>query len=272
MKRLAVVGEPVSHSRSPAMQNAALEALGMSEEWIYDAIEVSAAEFPQRIASLPEEGYVGVNVTIPHKSLALEVADEVSAATAAIGASNTLIFDQGSIRAENTDATGVLEATPESVRSGRTLVLGAGGVSRAAVWVLSGAGSEVSVWNRSPERADELVATLEVDGPAPVSVSSEEAELGSFDLIVNCTAVGMPGRDDDPFDVLPITRAAISGCVVLDLVYSGVETRLVAEAALAGATAVGGLESLVRQGADSFRLWTGVEPPLDVMREAASAD
>ncbi len=141
MKRLAVVGEPVSHSRSPAMQNAALEALGMSEEWIYDAIEVSAAEFPQRIASLPEEGYVGVNVTIPHKSLALEVADEVSAATAAIGASNTLIFDQGSIRAENTDATGVLEATPESVRSGRTLVLGAGGVSRAAVWVLSGATS-----------------------------------------------------------------------------------------------------------------------------------
>jgi shikimate dehydrogenase len=207
------------------MQNAALEALGMSEEWIYDAIEVSAAEFPQRIASLPEEGYVGVNVTIPHKSLALEVADEVSAATAAIGASNTLIFDQGSIRAENTDATGVLEATPESVRSGRTLVLGAGGVSRAAVWVLSGAGSEVSVWNRSPERADELVSTLRVDGPSPVSISADDAEGANFDLIINCTAVGMPGRDDDPFEVLPITREGISGSVVLDLVYSGIETR-----------------------------------------------
>ncbi|MFM9043397.1 MAG: shikimate dehydrogenase, partial [bacterium] len=80
MKRLAVVGEPVSHSRSPAMQNAALEALGMSEEWIYDAIEVSAAEFPSRVAELPGLGYVGVNVTIPHKTLALEVADEVSPA------------------------------------------------------------------------------------------------------------------------------------------------------------------------------------------------
>jgi len=272
VKRLAVVGEPVSHSRSPAMQNAALEALGMSEEWIYDAIEVSAAEFPQRIASLPEEGYVGVNVTIPHKSLALEVADEVSAATAAIGASNTLIFDQGSIRAENTDATGVLEATPESVRSGRTLVLGAGGVSRAAVWVLSGAGSEVSVWNRSPERADELVSTLRVDGPSPVSISADDAEGANFDLIINCTAVGMPGRDDDPFEVLPITREGISGSVVLDLVYSGIETRLVSESALAGANAIGGLESLVRQGAESFRLWTGVEPPLDVMRQAAAAD
>jgi len=254
------------------MQNAALEALGMSDEWIYDAIEVAAEDFPARIAALPGDGYVGLNVTIPHKSLALEVADEVSDAAAAIGATNTLIFADGAVRAENTDAIGVLEATPEPVRSGRTLVLGAGGVSRAAVWALSGAGSQVSVWNRSPERADELVSTLRVDGPAPVSISAEEAEGENLDLIVNCTAVGMPGRDDDPFEVLPINRETVAGSVVLDLVYSGVETRLVAESALAGATAIGGLESLVRQGAESFRLWTGVEPPLDVMREAASED
>ena len=254
------------------MQNAALEALGMSDEWLYDAIEVSASEFPELITRLPEQSYRGVNVTIPHKSLALEVADEISDAASAIGASNTLIFDQGSVRAENTDAIGVLEATPESARSGRTLVLGAGGVSRAAVWALSMAGSEVSVWNRSPERALELVSTLEVEGVAPVAVEAEAAEAGGFDLIVNCTAVGMPGRDDDPFEVLPITREGVEGCVVLDLVYSGVETRLVAEAALAGAEAIGGLESLVRQGAESFRLWTGIDPPLDVMRSAASSD
>lgn len=272
MKRLAVVGQPVSHSRSPAMQNAALEALGMSDEWNYDAIEVSAQEFPERIAGLPDLGYVGVNVTIPHKSLALEAADEASSAVEAIGASNTLIFADGRVRAENTDAAGVLEATPEHARSGRTLILGAGGVSRAAVWALSGAGSEVCVWNRSPERAQDLVATLEVDGPSPVAISGDDARAGRFDLIVNCTAVGMPGRDDDPFEVLPIDREALSGSVMLDLVYSGVETRLVAESALAGATAIGGLESLVRQGAESFRLWTGIEPPLDVMRSAAAVD
>lgn len=272
MKRLGVVGQPISHSRSPVMQNAALDALGIGDEWLYDAIEVSSEEFPARIAALPEEGYVGVNVTIPHKSLALDVADEISDAAAAIGATNTLIFSDGSVRAENTDAIGVLEATPEPVRSGRTLVLGAGGVSRAAVWALSGAGSQVSVWNRSPERADELVSTLRVDGPAPVSISADDAESANFDLVINCTAVGMPGRDDDPFEVLPITREAISGSVVLDLVYSGIETRLVSESALAGANAIGGLESLVRQGAESFRLWTGLEPPLDVMRQAAAAD
>ena len=254
------------------MQNAALEALGMSDEWNYDAIEVSAQEFPERIAGLPDLGYVGVNVTIPHKSLALEVADESSSAVTAIGASNTLIFSDGKVRAENTDAAGVLEATPERARSGRTLILGAGGVSRAAVWALCGAGSEVHVWNRSPERAEELVTTLTVDGSSPKAISADEARVGSFDLIVNCTAVGMPGRDEDPFDVLPINRDALGGNVVLDLVYSGVETRLVAEAALAGADAIGGLESLVRQGAESFRLWTGMEPPLDVMRSAAAVD
>lgn len=272
MRRLGVVGQPISHSRSPVMQNAAIEALGLGEEWIYDAIEVSAGDFPALIGKLPGDGYAGVNVTIPHKSLALDVADEVSVAAASIGASNTLIFSGDSIRAENTDAIGVLEATPMSARSGRTLILGAGGVSRAAAWALAGAGSEVAVWNRSPERADELVASLDVEGVAPVAVSSEQASAGEFDLIVNCTAVGMPGRDDDPFEVLPITREGVEGCVVLDLVYSGVETRLVAEAALAGATAIGGLESLVRQGAESFRLWTGIDPPLDVMRTAASAD
>lgn len=272
MKRLGVIGQPISHSRSPAMQNAALEALGMSGDWVYDAIEVSAEEFPSRVAGLPDLGYVGVNVTIPHKTLALEVADEASPAAEAIGASNTLIFSDGSVKAENTDAAGVLEATPESARTGRTLILGAGGVSRAAVWALSGAGSQVYVWNRNPERAEELVSTLAVEGPSPEVVSADDARTGAFDLIVNCTAVGMPGRDDDPFEVLPINRAALAGSVVLDLVYSGVETRLVAESALAGADAIGGLESLVRQGAESFRLWTGIEPPLDVMRSAAAVD
>ncbi|MFM9043610.1 MAG: shikimate dehydrogenase family protein [bacterium] len=218
MKRLGVIGQPISHSRSPAMQNAALEALGMSDEWIYDAIEVSAEEFPSRVAELPGLDYVGVNVTIPHKTLALEVADEVSPAVEAIGASNTLIFSGGSVQAENTDAAGVLEATPVAARTGRTLVLGAGGVSRAAVWALSGAGSEVYVWNRNTERAEDLVSSLAVDGPAPEVISSRDARSGSFDLTINCTAVGMPGRDDDPFEVLPFNREALVGSVVLVLV------------------------------------------------------
>lgn len=270
MRRLAVIGEPVSHSRSPAMQNAALEALGMDEEWEYGAIEVSAEDFPDLIGRLPGEDYAGVNVTIPHKSLALEVATEASEAASQIGASNTLTFRDGTVRADNTDAAGVLQAVPDRVRQGSALILGAGGVSRAAVWALSGAGSKVSVWNRSPERAEELVRTLEVQGQAPQVVSDADARSSEFDLIVNCTAVGMPGRDEDPFEILPLERESLDGRVILDLVYSGAETRLVAEAALAGAHAIGGLESLVQQGAESFRIWTGVEPPLDVMREAAA--
>jgi shikimate dehydrogenase len=274
MKRLAVLGHPVSHSRSPAMQNAALEALGLAGEWGYTAIEVEPAEFAARTRALPEQGFVGVNVTIPHKEAALELADETSEDAERIGAANTLSFREGVIHADNTDASGLLAALPDPVEGRRALVLGAGGSARAAVWALAEQGAPVSVWNRTPERADQLVRDLARAGAGTTAegrltaVTAEQIRANGYELIVNCTAIGM--RDEDPFEHLPLDPDRLGkGIVVVDLVYAGSDGRLVREARSRGATAVEGLEVLVRQGADSLRIWTGMNPPLDVMREAA---
>jgi shikimate dehydrogenase len=267
MNRLAVLGHPVAHSRSPAMQTAALEALGLADEWSYEAIDVGPGEFAERTGALPADGFAGVNVTIPHKEAALALADDASEAAREIGAANVLTFAGGQIRAENTDASGLLAALPGPADAMPALVLGAGGSGRAAAWALAGQGASVSVWNRTPERARELVASL--DGELQV-IGAEEARAGGFELIVNCTAIGMD--DEEPFDHLPLDPERLDAeVVVVDLVYAGSESRLVAEARSRGATAIDGLEVLVRQGAESLRIWTGMDPPLDVMREAARA-
>jgi shikimate dehydrogenase len=274
MKRLAVLGHPVAHSRSPAMQTAALEALGIAGEWSYEAIDVEPGEFEERTRGLAAQGFVGANITIPHKEAALALADEASEAATEIGAANALSFREDRIRADNTDATGLLAAVPGSVEGRSALVLGAGGSGRAAVWALAGQGAAVSVWNRTPERADELVRDLaRVGGRTPAegrlrAVTAEQIRANGYGLIVNCTAVGM--GDEDPFEQLPVDPERFGGDLVLvDLVYAGSESRLVREARGRGATVIDGLEVLVRQGAESLRIWTGMDPPLEVMREAA---
>jgi shikimate dehydrogenase len=274
VKRLAVVGHPVSHSRSPAMQTAALEALGLAAEWSYEAIDVEPGGFDARIRDLPDQGYVGVNVTIPHKEAALAIADQASPSAQEIGAANTLSFTGGRIHAENTDATGLVAALPEPVDGKKALVMGAGGSARAAVWALAGQGASVSVWNRTDSRADELVRDLAIAGHGTAAegrlapVSGEQARTGAFEVIVNCTAIGM--RDEDPFEHLPLDPERFNAEILLiDLVYAGSESRLVREARNRSARGIDGLEVLVRQGADSLRIWTASDPPLDAMREAA---
>jgi shikimate dehydrogenase len=278
MKRLAVIGHPVAHSRSPAMQTAALRALGLADEWSYEAIEIPPIDFEQLTRALPAEGFVGANVTIPHKQAALALADTASAAATEIGAANTLSFAGGEIRAENTDAPGLLAALGRSPAGKRVLVLGAGGSARAAAWSLAGQGATVEIWNRTPERADELTRDLSRglgesgDLPLLSAVSTAQARAAAYELIVNCTAVGLE-PDDDPFAALPLDRGGIGkGTTVIDLVYGEGETVLARAAREAGARVVEGLEVLVRQGAESLRIWTGEAAPLDAMRDAARGD
>jgi shikimate dehydrogenase len=262
MRRLAVLGMPVAHSRSPAIHNAAFAALGMDGEWSYEAIEVAPDRFEQRLRAMPGEGFVGANVTVPHKGAALLFSDRRSAVAREIGAANTLSFENGEIRADNTDAEGLMEALTGPAAGRRALVLGAGGAARAAVWALTREGAEVSVWNRTGERAAQLCAELggRVDA---------QPEVGEYELIVNSTTVGL--RGEDPFGELPLSRDSLrSGQTVIDLVYGNAESELLRAAKGAGATVVDGAEVLVRQGAASFRIWTGVDPPLDAMRAAAA--
>lgn len=267
MPRLAVLGYPVSHSRSPAMQNAALAALGLEDEWSYGAIEVAPEGFEAKVRKLAEGDYAGVNVTVPHKAAALALADVVDEIAEGIGAANTLSFTGGGIVADNTDARGLFNALPDdltdwdALEGRRALILGAGGAARAAVWAIGGAGADVDIWNRTASRAEAICA--ELDGE-PIAAPTQ----GAYDLIVNTTAVGL--RGEDPFQHLPLERDRFDPRqVVVDMVYGDGPSALLAAAEDAGATTVDGLEILVQQGALSLEIWTGRKPDLDVMRAAA---
>jgi shikimate dehydrogenase len=258
--RLAVLGHPVSHSRSPAMQTAALEALGL-EGWSYGAIDAAPEAFEMTVKELAEVGYAGVNVTVPHKQAALALAEEASEASQQIGAANTLVFDGKRIEAHNTDADGLLASLPDPPRGHRTLVLGAGGAARAAIWALLWEGAEVEVWNRTPERAQALCAEM---GGKAITVPRQS----EYDLIVNTSAAGL--RGEDPFEHLPLDRGGFTDHqTVVDMVYGERHSRLLKAAEGARAAVVDGLEILVQQGARSLEIWTGMQPDLDVMREAA---
>ena len=269
--RLAVLGQPISHSRSPAMQSAALAALGLGDEWSYEAIEVAPRDFEARVRAMASEGFAGANVTVPHKMAALELADEASAAARVIGAANTLAFAGDRIAAENTDATGFLAALGAPPAGRQALVLGAGGSARAVVWALVSGGAEVAIWNRTAARAERLAAEL---GASTVRLEGGALAVSGFDLIVNATTVGMgaaasAGGDDD-LKALHLGADSLGEInQLVDLAYGPAETELARVARSRGAAVVDGLEVLVHQGAASLRLWTGREPPLDVMRRAA---
>jgi shikimate dehydrogenase len=257
---LGVCGWPVAHSRSPQMHNAALAAVGL-DGWRYLRLPVPPELFEETVRALPAAGFRGVNVTIPHKHAALAVADVASDAARAIGAANTLTFEDGAIRADNTDAPGLLAAMGEPVAGRRALVLGAGGAGRAAAWALAAAGADVAVWNRAPERAVALAADLGV----------RAVETGErADILVNCTSVGLHDPEAT-FKALPVEADELgAGSLVVDMVYRAGGTRLLEVARTRGARVVDGLEILVAQGAASFERWTGMEAPRVAMREAAT--
>ncbi len=251
--RYGVLGWPVAHSRSPVM----MQAAGLSR---YQLLPVPPERFAETVRALAGAGFRGANVTIPHKEAALALADEATEAARAIGAANTLeLRPDGTIRASNTDAPGLLAATDGRPRA-TAVVLGAGGSARAVVWALRSVGAEVSIWNRSAERARQLAAELEA--------TSVDELPESADLLVNCTAVGL----NDPsttFSSLPLRPDDLLGyATVVDLVYRPGGTPLINAAGAEGVATVDGLEILVQQGALSFATWTGRDAPVAAMRRA----
>ena len=253
--RYGVVGWPVSHSRSPAMHR----ALGLD----YQLLPVPPDRAEAVLRALPASGFAGVNVTIPHKSAALAVADRASDAATAIGAANTLIYTPGGeIVADNTDAPGLL-ATLEGRPHRTAVVLGAGGSARAVVWALRRAGCDVLLWNRTAERAEELVSSL---GGTVLDLSPDSLAPAA-DVLVNCTAAELD-HASNAIAGLPLTVDHLARYhTVVDLAYRPGGTVLTAEAAKR-TTVVNGLEILVQQGARSFELWTGRPADVAAMRSA----
>lgn len=257
---LGVAGWPVAHSRSPAMFAPALAELGL--DWRYVRLPLPPERFTETARALAPSGYRGINVTIPHKRAAHDLANERSGAVVAIGAANTLTYEDGRIAADNTDAGGFLDALGVDPAGWRCLVLGAGGSARAVVWALREAGAaEVSIWNRTPARAAELAGDFGVR-----HVAAAEAA----DLIVNCTSVGL---DQAVGEADAVAAVGLGGVEpprsFFDLTYGAGATPLGRWAAAGGSHVVGGLEMLVRQGARSLERWTGLPAPLEAMRAGA---
>jgi shikimate dehydrogenase len=271
---VGLIGWPVEHSLSPAMHNAAFEALGFG--WQYELLPVPPGQLGAALAGLRTDELRGANVTVPYKSAVMTFLDEIDDAAGAIGAVNTITVQGGRWRGHNTDAAGFVRALGEvglEAAGQRALLLGAGGAARAVAYALAGAGCAVAIYNRTGMRAAELVHDLQGLSPnAPVawvpdSAALERMDLARLDLLVNATAAGMwPNSKDTPW---PEELTLPSHWTVFDLVYNPLETRLLRQARRAGAKTIDGLGMLVWQGALAFELWTGRVPPVDLMRAAA---
>lgn len=266
MARLGVLGWPVAHSRSPQMHAAALAELGLND-WTYQRLPVPPGLFCETTRALPGAGFLGANVTIPHKEAALELADSASEVARAIGAANTLTFTpDGAIAADNTDAPGFLAALGRDARGLSALVLGAGGSARAVAWALREAGAgPVWILNRTHERAQALALDLGLDAVK----TARHAEV-----LVNCTSVGLErsASEVQTLNQLGLTIDAVGEySYVIDLVYKGAGTTPLLEVARRhGVETVDGLEVLVAQGALSLESWTGRPVSRDAMRAGAS--
>ena len=259
-KVAAVIGDPIEHSRSPAIHNAAFEASGL--DWVYVALRVASADLADAVAGFRAMGIAGLSVTTPHKTSIVSLLDRSSPSAETLGAVNCVTRDGEDLVGHNTDGDGLVDALLETgfdPRGRRCLVLGAGGAARAAVLALGVAGAaEVGVAAR---RAEAAAAAAVLAGPAGRAVPFD---AGPYELVVNATPLGM-----GPSDPIPVPAEGISpGQTVVDLAYAAGMTPFLGAAAAVGATCVDGLCPLLHQAARAFALWTGHSAPLDVMRVA----
>ena len=264
IKRVGLIGFPVEHSLSPIMHNAVFEALSM-HDWLYDVMSIPPDILRLGLREPKNHGYIGINVTVPHKEAIMEYVRPDDKARA-IGAVNTVDFRTNI--GTNTDADGLindLRANAVAIAGERVLVLGAGGAARAAVYGLVRDDAQVAIVNRTKSRAHKLVTQLEASaGISGVAVMTlDEAASWDMSLIVNCTSVGLhPNVNQSPWiHGLPFPE----GVTVYDMVYRPANTALMQQCIAHGGRAIGGLGMLVRQGAIAFELWTGIEPPIDLM-------
>jgi shikimate dehydrogenase len=281
----AVIGEPVRHSLSPVLHNAAFAALEL--DWVYVALPVRAGDAGRAVAGMGALGIEGLNVTMPHKAAAAAAVDRCSPTAARLGAVNTVVRSADGLLGESTDGEGFVTALRVDEgfdpAGARCLVVGAGGAARAVVLALAEAGAaEVVVVAR---RAAAAAAAAALAGPAGRVGTAEQAD--GCGLVVNATPLGMdavvvelpgggtPSAVDPPVAPagLPVPAACLGpGQVVADLVYQPIRTPFVEAARARGAVAVNGLGMLIHQAALSFRLWTGEDPPLEVLSAAALAE
>lgn len=271
-KVCGIIGDPIEHTMSPAMHNAAFRALGL--DYAYLAFRVRKEALKNAIAGLKALGIAGLNVTIPHKVDIMPLLDKLDPLAERMGAVNTIVNEGGLLIGYNTDAPGFLQALQSNgIKPGgkKIVVIGAGGAAKGIAFVLAEAGASLVVLNRTPLRAEELatqMARFYHQGLKAMALSEANLKeaLADADVLVNTTSAGMvPDVDQTPVPV----RLLKPGITVFDIVYNPRETRLLREAKAAGARTIFGLDMLVWQGALAFEKWTGQKAPFEVMKQAA---
>ncbi len=266
---VGLIGHPVEHSFSPPMHNAAFQSLGM--DYAYVAFDVEPKNVGEAIKGARALNIRGFNVTIPHKIEVMKHLNELDEVAELIGAVNTIDFKN--LKGYNTDGIGAIKAIEEvtKVNDKNVVVAGAGGASRAISFYLAKFGaSSITILNRNELKAQKLASdVLKSDLIGDVksdSISEIDGYLKDADILVDTTPLGMDPHIDDE----PIARAGMmhENLVVFDTVYNPNETVLLKEAVKAGAKPVYGIKMLLYQGAESFRIWTGRDAPIDVMEDA----
>ncbi|MCY4455974.1 MAG: shikimate dehydrogenase [Chloroflexi bacterium] len=274
---IALLGHPVAHSISPPMQQAALDALGVDAR--YEAWDVPPGEVAQAVERLRAAEVIGANVTVPHKVELLSRADEVDHLAAQVGAVNTIVPREGRLHGANTDVAGVLRTLADAgvgVAGGEVVLIGAGGAARAVVVAMRAEGAtRLTIANRTLANAEALtglggddlaVRIAPLDAASPLLRGAMERAR----LVIHSTTLGMRHGPDESATPIP-AELFVAGQAALDLVYIPERTPFLRAAEAAGAQPIGGLGMLVHQGAESFRMWTGLEPPVEAMFAAARA-
>jgi shikimate dehydrogenase len=266
---VGLIGHPVEHSFSPPMHNAAFQKLGM--DWAYVAFDVNPNDLPSAIEGAKSLNIKGFNVTIPHKIEVMQQLNDLDEVAGLIGAVNTIDFKN--LKGYNTDGIGAVRAIEEvsSIENKNVVVAGAGGASRAISFYLAKFGaSSITILNRNVNRAqnlaDDVLKSDLIGDVGSDSISEINKYLSNADILVDTTPLGMDPHIDDA----PIARAEDmhDNLVVFDAVYNPHETVLIKEAIKAGAKPVYGIKMLLYQGAESFKIWTGRDAPIDVMENA----
>lgn len=274
LKLVCLIGDPVEHSISPVIHNEVFKKLGLN--YVYLAFRVAGNELEHAVRGLKALGAVGFNVTLPHKVAIIKYLDELSPEAKSIGSVNTVVNSGGKLVGYNTDVVGVtntFKSLGVNLHGASVVVLGAGGASRAVLHALASNGSSrIYVINRTLEKAVELANEFSIKfprtefRPMSLTLSNLQTALEGSQILINTTSVGMYPKVDESLIPSELLRNDLT---VFDVVYNPVETRLLRDAKSRGAKTIDGVHMLVHQAVASFRLWTGVEPPINFMFDVA---
>ncbi|MWV45342.1 shikimate dehydrogenase [Paenibacillus sp. HJL G12] len=266
---LGVIGDPIGHSKSPVMHQAALSALGLPGSYV--PMHVQSGHVGDALAGIKALGFRGINVTIPHKLEVIPYLDHLDETALRIGAVNTIVNDHGVLTGYNTDGIGYVRSLKEeavsNLKGKKIMVLGAGGAARGIVYALSLESPDcIFIANRTADKAEAMASEWkDLADIRGISMLELPAHLGDMDILINTTSVGMhPNVAETPVDVNLISEKM----VVSDLIYNPLQTRLLAESEQKGCKVHGGLGMFVNQGAFALEYWTGMPAPVAAMRSA----